>query len=605
MSVRFEKRKFITILILFLMMGFILSGCGKNNHQEINIVYTNDIHSYIDNELKDNDGNVTGDGLRLSKIAALVKDMKSDGKNVLLVDAGDVFQGDIYGNIDEGESMLQLMNATGYDLATPGNHDFDYGVIQLLKLRDEAEYTYITCNFHSTNTREIVFPDSKIFDFNGTKIAFVGITTPETITSSTPTYFQDENGEFIYTIEGLKDKQDLYVSVQNAINNVRDKADYVIALGHIGIGIDEKRLGISSEDIIQNTTGLNAFIDGHSHSTIEGSIEKDKEGKDVILTQTGSYLNAYGLMTIDKSGKITTKLESDYDREDESVAKLEQEVFSKVADKMGEQIGVLDSPLYINNPNNDQQRLVRAMEMNSGDITADSVYWYFNELVEQPCDIVFQNAGGVRSGVEKGDLTYLSTKSVEPFGNMICLISTTGQKIIDALEMGATVIGEWDEEWNSPVENGGFMQVAGVKYTIDAQVASSVETDENGMFKAVNGDYRVKDVKIYNRESGNYEDIDPNKNYSLGGINYILRNSGNGLSMFADDPLVVDYVGQDYVIFAEYIKSFKGEGAYPLVNSENSPLSSYKGYLLDYENPFGAGRITIENAEYPDDSLTN
>lgn len=601
---RNTNKKSILISILFVgMMACMLSGCKGKKASSVKIIYTNDIHSYIDNEAKDGDGNVTGDGLRLSKVAAMVKDLKSNGENVALVDAGDTFQGDIYGAIDNGESMLNLMNSIGYDVATPGNHDFDYGVIQFLKLRDEAKYTYVSCNFHSTNSREIVLPDSTIVDLNGTKIAFIGVTTPEAITSSTPVYFQDENGEFIYTVEGMKNPEDLYVSVQNAIDNVKGKADYIIALGHVGVGIDEKNNKISSIDIINNTSGLNAFIDGHSHTTLEGELIKDKDGKDVVLTQTGSYLNNVGVMTIDADGNITTKLESDYEREEESVAKIENEIIQNVADKMGEKIGTLDSPLYVSNPENPNQRLIRAIEMNAGDFVADSVYWYFNQRIEIPCDIAFQNGGGVRAGIEKGDLTYQSAKTVEPFGNMVCLISTTGQEIIDALEMGVGSIGIWDDEWDAPAENGGFMQVAGLKYSIDASIKSSVETDDNGMFKGVSSDYKVKNVQVYNREKGVYEPIDANKTYTLGGINYLLRNSGNGLSMFEDDELVVDYVGQDYTILSEYIKSFTMNGEYSQVNTKNSPLSAYDGYLIDYENPFGCGRITIENIKYPEGKL--
>ncbi len=147
------------------------------------------------------------------------------------------------------------------------------------------------------------------------------------------------------------------------------------------------------------------------------------------------------------------------------------------------------------------------------------------------------------------------------------------------------------------------MQVAGIKYTIDASIESSVKLDENGMFNGVSGDYKVKDVEVYNREKNAYEPIDPNKDYTLGGINYVLRNNGNGLKMFEEDPLIVDYIGQDYAIFAEYVLSFAKDGEYARVNTKNSPLSSYKGYLIDYENPFGAGRISIENVDYPEGKL--
>lgn len=560
---------------------------------DIIIVYTNDVHSYIGNVIKDSDGNITGDGLRFSKVAAMVNDMRDAGKNVLLVDAGDEIQGDIYGAMDEGENIIKIMKATGYQLATPGNHDFDYGVLKLLKLAESAGFPYITCNFHSTKTKEITFTDSYIFDIGGKKVAFVGVSTPSTITSSTPTYFQDEKGEFIYTIDGLNNTEDLYTSVQNAINNVREEADYVIGIGHLGVGLEAQKMGWDSETVIKNVVGLDAFIDGHSHTTMEGNVIKDKEGNEVILTQTGFYLSAVGKMTISSDGTISTELITDYDREDETVAKMEKEWIDDINTRLEEKIGVLENKLYINNPDDDSQRLIRSRELNLGDFVADATYWYFNEKLGIDCDVAFINGGGLRAPIDAGDLSILSAKTVEPFGNMICLITTKGQHIIDALEMGVNVIGEWNDEWSIPAENGGFMHVAGLKYTIDATIPSNLVKDENGMFDKIDGDYRVKDVEIYNRQTKKYEPIDPDKEYQLSGINYLLRNDGNGLNMFDSDELTVDYVGEDYIILSEYIKSFKSDGEYAIVNTKNSPLSSYKGYLLDYENPYGSGRINI------------
>lgn len=588
----------ITVFLVLLGATIMMAGCGSQGKEILTIVYTNDIHSYIDNVKTDADGNALGNGLRLSKVKALVDDKKQEGKKVLLVDAGDQIQGDIYGAMDEGESIINMMNETGYDLAVPGNHDFDYGVSHLIALSKEADFEYLSCNFRSSATGETVFAASKIVEVDDKKVAFIGITTPETITSSTPVYFQDESGEFVYSFDGMVNASDLYESVQKEIDKVKTEADYVIAIGHIGIGLDEQALGISSMDIIKNTSGLNAFIDAHSHSTVEGTKVKDQKGKEVLLTQTGSYLSAVGVMSVLDNGKITTQLLNDYAREDSKVAELEAECIQVVTDRMGEKIGELENTLFIHDPENLDHRLIRSREMNLGDFAADSIYWFFNDRLEIDCDVAIVNAGGIRTQIGAGDLTYKNVKQVMPFGDMVCLITATGQQILDALEMGAIQIGKWDEEWDIPAENGGFLQVAGLSYTIDASVDNRVDTDQNGLFKGVTGDYKVKDVKIYNRASGTYEDIDLNREYTIGGSNYILRNEGNGLSMFSGDSLLVDFVGLDYVILAEYIKSF-GDGINPgIVSTNNSPLMRYEGYLLDYENPFGANRIQIENIEH-------
>ena len=553
------------------------------------IVYTNDVHSYIYNTLKNDDGEEIS-GLRMSNVAAFVQDMRAEGKNVLLVDAGDEIQGDVYGAYDEGESIIKLMNACGYQLATLGNHEFDYGTFTLFKRVEEADYPYISCNFRSLEKDELPFAPSHIFEMGDCKIAFVGISTPETITSSTPIYFQNDNGDYIYTVDGIKDKNDLYESVQKAIDSVRDEADYVIALGHLGIGFESIRNGISSYDVIANVAGLDAFIDAHSHSVVEGDKIADKEGKEVILTQTGSYLQSIGLMQLE-AGVVSTSLISEYDNSVETVATMENEIHEKIMAEMGEKLGVLETPLYIYNPEEPSARYIRSCEMNAGDFVADSTYWYFNDKMEIQCDAVLVNGGGVRAQLDTGDITYLDVKSVQPFGNMICLIEASGQDIIDALEMGVNVLGDWDDELNIPAENGGFMHVAGIKFEVDTTIPSGLKTDGEGMFESVEGEYRVKNVMVYDRAMGEYVTLEPDKMYRVGGINYLLRNSGGGLGMFAKREAIVDFVDLDYVITAEYIKSFAEENGEIYINTKNSPLSKLDGYLIDYENPFGAGRV--------------
>lgn len=560
--------------------------------QEIKIIYTNDIHSYIYNTITDQDNNVTP-GLRLSNIAAMKNDIKAAGENVLLVDAGDSIQGTIYGSMDEGRTIIKLMNDAGYDLAAIGNHEFDYGLIELQRCTEEAEFPYICCNFKSVETGKSVYPGTYVFDFNGTKVAFVGISTPDSMVTSTPVYFQNEKGEFIFSFDGGGDVNQLYKTVQENIDSVRNEADYVIALGHLGIGEGETKRGISSTAVIQNTKGLDAFIDGHSHSVVDGQKIKDKEGKEVLLTQTGSNLQSVGFMTISSNGDITTELLTGYDGVDEKTAKTEKDTADYIDSYMGETIAVLGTTMYISNPQNPDQRLIRAMEMNSGDFITDSMYWFFNERMDQGCDIAITNGGGIRNSLEKGDISIKKIKEVMPFGNQICLVKTTGRHILDALEMGASDVGAWDDQWDSPAENGGFMHVAGMKYTIDPSIPSTVKTDSEGRFVSVDGEYRVKDLMVYNRKTGKYEPIDMDGEYTVGGINYILRNGGNGLIMFDGDEMITDFAGQDADIQVEYIKSFDKKNELPYISTETSPLSKYPGYELDYENPYGSGRITI------------
>lgn len=588
-------------IVLGALSVLTLASCGNDaivinksdTREDIKILYTNDIHSYIANTTKDKEGKEVA-ALRLNNIAGYYKKLKNDFKNVMLVDAGDEVQGAIYGAIDRGVDMINIMNNVGYDLACPGNHDFDYGMDAFKGFVQEANYPYISCNFKESNGKNVL-DAYKIFEIGGAKIGFVGISTPSTITTSTPTFFQNDNGEFIYTFDGQYKKEDLYNSVQETVDEIKNKVDYVIALGHLGVGIDEQKLGITSIDVINNTTGLDAFIDGHSHTLMEKKIVKSKDNKDVVLTQTGFYLESgFGVMDITKDGNINTTLVNNIEDKDDNVKNLEDALIDKVNNQLGQKIATLDKNLYIMTPGNDRQRIVRARETNMGNIASDSIYWYINESKKLDCDIAFVNGGGLRTGIDAGDVTYLSCKSVMPFGNQICLIKTKGINIKNAIEMGVNVVDGWDDEWNSPAENGGFIHAAGLKYDVDCNVPCHVKTDSSGMFVSVDGEYRVKNLMVYNKNTKEYEPLDDNKEYLLGGINYLLRNQGNGLTMFNDSELVLDYIDEDYTVFAKYFMAFDNTK----INNQNSPLKGYTNYLYDYENPYGSNRINILNLKH-------
>lgn len=560
---------------------------------EIVILYTNDTHSYINNETKDKDGNVAK-GLSFASVKALKDELMAEGKTVLLVDAGDHVQGTAYGGMDEGDSIIDIMNKTGYDVATLGNHEFDYGMFRTFYLMDKANYPYVSCNFYSLETNAPVLDPYVVFDVAGVKVAFVGISTPDSITSSTPTYFMDETGtNFIYSFYSGEDGTEMYEAFQAAVDKAREEADFVIGLGHLGD--DLSSYPYRSTDLIENITGIDAFIDGHSHSTIEGDLIPDKCGNNVLLSQTGNYFNAIGQMTISTDGSFKSKLVTEVDTRDEGVDTLTASVVSTVDETLGEKIAYLETPLYIVNANNTDERLIRRCETNLGDFVADAVYYYFNCVIDEPIDIAVNNGGGIRANLAEGDLSYMSAKTVAPFGNVMCVIEATGQQILDCLELGSAKVGLTNPETGVPAEFGGFEQVAGIKFSIDTSIASSVVTDENGIWVSGPADnaYRVKDVAVYNRETGEYEPLVLARIYRIGGINYTLRNQGDGMGMFQDSTCVVDYVTQDYLCLSEYMKSFKEVDGVSTINTANSPLSSYIGYLIDYENPLGSGRITI------------
>lgn len=566
---------------LVLSLVFSFTGCKKQlANGTATILYTNDVHGYINNKVKDGDEEV--DGLSYANVKAMKDDYIKEGKNVLLVDDGDHSQGTAYSALENGEGMIKLMNATGYDIATIGNHEFDYGQYQAFHLTDLADFDYVSCNFYNTSDNSLVFKPYKVLEAGDLKIAFIGITTPETITKSSPAYFQDESGNYIYGIYAGSDGKELYDAVQSAIDDASKEADVLIALGHLGC--EEGSSPYTSTEVIENTTGLDAFIDGHSHTKIEGDHVKDKDGNDVILTQTQSYLAYIGQMDItvtDGEVSISTQLVDHYDRQDETVKEMQNTIIETVDEQLDQSIAKESVPFYILDPETGE-RIVRKTETNLGDLTADAFYWYFNEEKGMTCDIAINNAGGIRQDFPDGILTYRDCKSLMPFGNVICMVEATGQQLLDALEFSIRKLPD----------ESSILHCAGMKYQIDLSVEPTCKEDENGIWidAPASGKYRVHDVEIYNKETKQYEPIDLTKTYSVAGVNYILRNSGGGLSMLKDTKVILDYVGEDYMIFAEYLSAFKDN----TINTENSPLSSYENYMIDYENLYGAGRIIIE-----------
>ena len=394
------------------------SACYPGSFKDITILYTNDVHTYIDKKSPE---------LTYAAIAALKKSYQDAGKNVLLVDAGDHIQGTAYGSMDEGASIIQLMNAAGYDVATPGNHEFDYGMARAKEVMAEADFPYLSSNWVNLPLGNRVLPDVKYFTIGGRVIAFVGITTPETFTKSTPAYFMDKSqSRYIYDILGGDDGQKLYKAVQKSIDKAKVLADYVIGLGHLGV--DPSSSPWTSKEVIEHTSGFDAFIDGHSHTKMECEWVKDLSGKAVALTQTGSYFANVGEMTIKADGSIATRLISSYEGSDSAVADIQNAWVASVDDMLGEKIAVADTNFYISDPETGKRR-IRMAETNLGDFVADGIYSYFNEVEQLHCDIAIMNGGGIRADEKAGYWTFKTCKQVSPFGNVACLMSVTGKQI--------------------------------------------------------------------------------------------------------------------------------------------------------------------------------
>lgn len=521
-------------------------GNASTEAGKIVILHTNDVHCNID-QAKSDEGAVTNIGYAGLAAYKAEAEAKYGADNVTLIDAGDAIQGNLIGNLTDGEYIVEIMNKVGYDLAVPGNHEFDFQVPNFLGLaKDTAEFDYLCCNFVDLTAKKPAFDSYKIVEYGETKVGYVGISTPETFTSSTPTYFQDEDGNYIYSFSEGSDGKPLYEAVQTAVDAARkDGADYVVAVAHLGIETPDSPY--SSTSVIANTTGIDALIDGHSHSVVPGDKKPNKDGKDVIVNQTGTQLANIGQIVIDAAtGEISAGLVSGYEKQDEDVAAYIQTMKDEFDEMLSEVIGKTEAAFSGAVADGETPRLVRTQETNTGDLVADA----FREVLE--ADVAFMNGGGIRADVAVGNVTYSDIVSVLPFTNTACTMEVTGQTILDALEWSAK---------DAPKENGGFLQVSGISYTIDTAVASTVAQDDHGVFTGVSGERRVKDVKVGG------EAIDPAKTYVLAGHNYMLKNCGDGFGMFSGCKLLKDEVMMQSQVLITYIKE-NLEGTIPASYAE-------------------------------------
>jgi len=530
------RQKMLTVfLALVLTVGVVLPVSAAGSEEEIVILYTNDVHCGVD------------DDLGYAALAGYKAQQEEVYGYVTLVDVGDAIQGDLIGALSNGAWPIELMAQVGYDLAVPGNHEFDYGMDQFLSLTKQAPFPYLCCNLVDLTDGELVFAPYQILTYGDTRVAFVGIDTPESIVKSTPTYFQNEAGEYIYSFCGGDNGQELYDQVQQAVDAARKEgADHVVALGHLGD--DPTSAPWTSADVIAHTTGIDVFLDGHSHSTVPSREVANEAGEKVLLSQTGTKLNAIGRLTISKDGAFATQLITEYTG-GESAAYQEtealiQSIQEKYEEKTSQVVASSEVLLETGDPNA-AIRLIRSQETNLGDLCADA----YRVMLE--ADIGWVNGGGIRAELEPGDITYGDIIKVHPYGNMICLVEVSGQQILDALEFSYRSMGTG--------ENGGFLQLSGLKCSVDTSIPSGVRTDDKGMFLGVDGPRRVSAVQVLKKDGG-YAPLDPAGRYSLACHHYMLYSQGDGYSMFGKDNITVlkDQYMVDSDVLIRYITDVLG-----------------------------------------------
>ena len=512
-----KKRLLSCIVCICMVLCSLNAVVFAKDSETIVILYENDVHCAVEG---------------YSKLAAMKNELKSEYEYVGVVSSGDFVQGGTLGAVSKGEYIVELMNLVGYDAIAPGNHEFDYTISRLTELYELSETKYISCNFAKIGEEKTYFEPYTIVSYGDVDIAYIGIITPETITSARPSQFRNENGEIIYTFNESR----LYELVQESIDEAtEDGADYVIALSHIGY--DESGELNDVTDVIENTDGLDVVLDAHSHSVIEEMIVKDKSGDDVLLSSTGTGFENIGKLTI-ANGEFDTELvkTETYTKTDADVDAYIAEINESYAELGNRKIG--ESKVELITHNEEGVRLVRTAETNLGNLCSDALFFVTN------ADVSYVNGGGLRAPIKSGDMTFNDIYSVFPFNNRIVTAEITGQVLLDMLEMSMI---------SYPQEDGAFPHMSGITFSVNKSIPSSIKVDENGFFTKVDGDYRVYDVKVLDKESGNYKALELDQKYILAAADYYILNFGSGMSMFKDAKVVESEGMLDVEVLERYI----------------------------------------------------
>ena len=516
------KRIITFSLVLCMALSVFTGVVYATDTDTVVILYENDVHCAVEG---------------YSKLAAMKNELSETYTNVGVVSVGDFVQGGTLGAVSKGEYIVNLMNKVGYDAIALGNHEFDYQLPRLNELNAMSNTKFISCNFQKIGEDKSYFEPYTIVSYGNVDVAYIAITTPETINSSSPAQFKNDKGELIYTFNESK----LYDIVQTNINAAETAgADYVIALSHIGY--DESGNLADITDVIENTDGFDVVLDAHSHSVIEEKVIKDKSGDDVLLTSTGTKFEYIGKLTI-KNGAFDTELVEveSYTKTDPVVDAYITEINENYAQLGNRKIG--ESKVEFITHDKDGNRLVRNAETNLGNFCSDAL------RVMTGADMSFVNGGGLRAPMESGDITFNDIFSVFPFNNQIVTAEISGQILIDFLEMAVM---------NYPEEDGSFPHMSGVTFSVNKSIPTSVKVDANGFFEKVDGAYRVYNVKVLDKTSGEYKALDPNGKYILAGFNYFILDFGGGMTMFKDAKILDAEGTLDVELLENYIVEHLG-----------------------------------------------
>ena len=572
-------RKFLSVLLAMAMvLSLSVTSFAADTDSEAKaemagktvILHTNDVHGAIEG---------------YAYITALKADYEAKGAEVILVDAGDYSQGEVYVSDTKGLDAVGMMNVTGYDVVTLGNHEFDYGYAQLKENMTKADFKILCANVYGEDGTPIFDANYTYTTKSGVKIGFFGMETPEAQTKANPAL-----------IKGLKFDTDLKAVAEKQLEALKDD-DVVIALSHLGV--DDSSKPYTSYDLYNAAKGIDFIIDGHSHSVMI----KGKNGEPI--QSTGTKFANIGVIVIDDASK---KIESNslYEiKEDTAKDAAVAAAAQKIIDRIDKEYGAVfaKSKVELNGakaPNGN-----RDGETNNGDLITDAMLWKVMQnkeglTVNEDHVVAITNGGGIRAAIKVGDVTKKDIKTVLPFGNTIEVIYVTGNELLEALEASTFCV---------PESIGGFPQVSGISYTI----STGAVYDANAETYPASTYYGPKSINRVTINSINGKEFKANDTYAVVTNNFCAEGGDTYYAFAAatskfDTGVTLDMAVMDYI--TKELKGVIGEqyaapqGRILMNPFKDVKVSSWFGkYVIDLYND-GIINGTSATTYAPNDTLT-
>lgn len=524
------------VLACLLIVAF---ACKRKDN--IVILYDNDVHCAVDG---------------YANMAGLKNQALEQTTYVSVVSCGDFAQGDVIGTLSEGRFIVDIMNQVGYDVVVMGNHEFDYGFPVMEEIASQLNATVVSCNLVNLNYNKTVFEPYKIINYGSTKVAYVGVMTPESLTSSPYTFMDveslafDEKGKLIEPVNHggtfFYDfcADSLYSQVQKYVDAARsDGADVVVVLAHLGDELIDKTMP-TSVTLIEQTHGIDVVLDGHAHHIIADTLIANNQNQMVHLSSTGSNFKNIGQLTIAPDNTLSIQLlpVDTLTAVDDSVKALVDTLKSHTLIYGQERVGRTPFPLIANDAQGN--RIVRQEETNLANFCTDA----FRIMLDT--DIALINAGGIRDNIAAGDITYNDLLRVFPFKNTVCIATITGKQLVDVLEYSTRYL---------PKESGGLLHVSGLRYiVIDNECPAPIIYDENNLFVALaSKSERLDRIEIWDKQAQRYVPIKMNKEYTIAALDYHIKKMG-GNGILRNAVLKQDKMNMDVDVLSAYLFSLNG-----------------------------------------------